>query len=150
MKRTITPTIREAQPDDLDDILDMIRGLAEFERMTVSFDPAAMREHLFGPDPAASVSIATVGDSIAGMALWFRTFSTFLGQPGIWLEDLFVRPEHRGHGVGAALLHHLRSLTTGRVEWSVLEWNRGAIEFYERLGARPDDGGWIMYRWSPS
>ena len=80
------PTIRRpspARPDDLDDILDMIRGLAEFERMAdqVTFDPAAMREHLFGPDPAASVSIAEVDDAIAGMALWFRTFSTFLGDP---------------------------------------------------------------------
>jgi hypothetical protein len=92
VKPAITPTIREARPDDLDDILDMIRGLAEFERMTVSFDAAAMREHLFGPDPAASVSIATVGEAIAGMALWFRTFSTFLGRPGIWLEDLYVDP----------------------------------------------------------
>ena len=98
-----------------------------------------MREHLFGPDPAASVSIAEVDGAVAGMALWFRTFSTFLGEPGIWLEDLFVRPDHRGSGVGAALLHHLRSLTAGRVEWSVLDWNREAIEFYERLGARPDE-----------
>ena len=90
----------------------------------VAFDPAAMREHLFGDDPAASVTIAEVDGVIAGMALWFRTFSTFLGRPGIWLEDLFVRPEHRGRGVGAALLGHLRGLTDGRVEWSVLDWNR--------------------------
>jgi len=147
----VNPTIREARPEDLDEILDMIRGLAEFERMAdqVSFDPAAMGEHLFGPTAAASVAIAEVDGAIAGMALWFRTFSTFLGQPGIWLEDLYVRPVHRGSGVGAALLHHLRGLTAGRVEWSVLDWNRKAIEFYDRLGARPDDGGWIMYRWSP-
>ena len=93
-------------PGDLDDIIDMIRGLAEYERMTdaVVFEPAAMREHLFGDDRAATVTIAEVDGMTAGMALWFRTFSTFLGQPGIWLEDLFVRPEHRGHGVGAALL----------------------------------------------
>ena len=129
----------------------MIRGLAEFERMSdaVVFEPEAMREHLFGDDRAATVTIADVDGATAGMALWFRTFSTFLGQPGIWLEDLFVRPEHRGHGVGAALLRHLRERTDGRVEWSVLDWNRSAIEFYERLGARPDDGGWIMYRWAP-
>lgn len=148
----MNPTIRAATPDDLDDILDMIRGLAEFERMAdqVSFDPAAMGEHLFGPDPAASVALAEVGGAVAGMALWFRTFSTFLGEPGIWLEDLYVRPAHRGSGVGAALLHHLRALTSGRVEWSVLDWNHKAIEFYDHLGARPDDGGWIMYRWAPS
>jgi GNAT superfamily N-acetyltransferase len=145
----VTTTIRDATPDDLDDILDMIRGLAEYERMTdaVVSEPAAVREHLFGDDPAASVAIAEVDGAIAGMALWFRTFSTFLGRPGIWLEDLFVRPEHRGHGAGEALLRHLRGLTDGRVEWSVLDWNKPAIDFYERLGARPDDGGWIMYRW---
>jgi GNAT superfamily N-acetyltransferase len=146
----VTTTIRDAVPGDLDDILDMIRGLAEFERMAdhVVFVPASMREHLFGDDRAATVTIAEVDGATAGMALWFRTFSTFLGRPGIWLEDLFVRPEHRSQGVGAALLGHLRGLTDGRLEWSVLDWNRSAIEFYERLGARPDDGGWIMYRWA--
>jgi GNAT superfamily N-acetyltransferase len=148
---TTTPTIRAATADDLEDILDMIRGLAQFERMAdqVRFDPAAMREHLFGPDPAASVTIAEVDGAVAGMALWFRTFSTFLGEPGIWLEDLFVRPDHRGRGAGAALLRHLRGLTAGRLEWSVLDWNRSAIEFYDGLGAAPDDEGWIQYRWSP-
>jgi GNAT superfamily N-acetyltransferase len=146
----VTTTIRDATPADLDDILDMTRGLAEYERLTdaVAFDPANVREHLFGDDPVASVAIAEVDGAIAGMALWFRTYSTFLGRPGIWLEDLFVRPEHRGHGAGEALMRHLRGLTEGRVEWSVLDWNRPAIDFYERLGARPDDGGWIMYRWA--
>jgi GNAT superfamily N-acetyltransferase len=146
----VTTTIRDATPDDLDDILDMIRDLAEYERMTdaVVFDPEVVREHLFGDDPAASVAIAEVEGTVAGMALWFRTFSTFLGRSGIWLEDLFVRPEHRGRGVGVALLRHVRGLTDGRLEWSVLDWNKPAIDFYERLGARPDDGGWIMYRWA--
>lgn len=129
----------------------MIRGLAAFERMSdhVRFDPARMRDHLFGAEPAASVAIAEVDGAVAGMALWFRTFSTFLGEPGIWLEDLYVRPDHRQGGVGAALLRHLRGLTAGRVEWSVLDWNRAAIEFYEHLGAVADTGGWIQYRWSP-
>jgi GNAT superfamily N-acetyltransferase len=146
----VTTTIRDATAEDLDDILDMIRGLAEYERMTdaVVFDPAAVREHLFGVDPVASVAIAEVDGAVAGMALWYRTFSTFLGRPGIWLEDLFVRPEHRGHGAGEALLRHLRGITDGRLEWSVLDWNQPAIDFYRRLGARPDDGGWIMYRWA--
>ena len=137
-------------PGDLDDILDMIRGLAEYEHMAdaVSFDPAAMAEHLFGDEPAASVAIADVDGSIAGMALWFRTFSTFVGRPGIWLEDLFVRPEFRGHGVATSLLRHLRGRTDGRVEWSVLDWNRPAIELYDSLGARPNEDGWIMYRWA--
>ena len=129
----------------------MIRELAEFERMrdAVVFDEAAMGEHLFGPDPAASVVIAEVDGAVAGMALWFRTFSTFLGRPGIWLEDLFVRPDFRGRGVGAALMGDLRARTDGRVEWSVLDWNQGAIELYERLGARADTKDWTMYRWSP-
>ena len=86
--------------------------------------------------------------TVVGMALWFPTFSTFLGRPGIWLEDLFVRAEARGNGHGLALLQHLRGLTDGRVEWAVLDWNTPSIEFYERLGARPLEG-WTRYRWSP-
>jgi GNAT superfamily N-acetyltransferase len=86
---------------------------------------------------------------MAGFALWFRTFSTFLGRSGIWLEDLFVRPEHRGRGLGKELITHLRTLTTGRVEWAVLDWNDPAIGFYQGLGAAPLDG-WTTYRWSPS
>lgn len=142
-------TIRQARPEDLDEILDMIRGLAEFERLSVSFDPAEMAEHLFGADPVASVLLADLDGDVAAMALWFPTFSTFVGKPGIWLEDLYVKPAHRGRGIAAELLNGLRSMTDGRLEWSVLDWNQQAIELYERLGARPDDGGWIMYRWSP-
>ena len=83
---------------------------------------------------------------MAGFALWFRTFSTFLGRPGIWLEDLFVRPSSRGRGHGRALLDALRELTDGRVEWAVLDWNESSIAFYESLGARPVPG-WTRYRW---
>ena len=82
-----------------------------------------------------------------GFALWYRTFSTFLGRPGIWLEDLFVREEHRSRGYGRALLDALRSRTDGRVEWAVLDWNEPSIEFYQRLGARPVEG-WTRYRWA--
>ncbi len=83
---------------------------------------------------------------LAGHALWYRTFSTFLGQTGIWLEDIFVRPEHRRQGHATALLQHLREQTDGRLEWEVLEWNQPAMDFYQRLGARPM-GGWTRYRW---
>src|SRR3954466_6553794 len=115
----VTATIRDARPEDLADILQMVRDLAAFERMAdqVVFDPDEFGRHVFGPDPVVTVNIAEVDGEVAGMALWFRSFSTFLGQPGIWLEDLYVQPQHRGHGVGGALLRHLRSLTDGRVEW---------------------------------
>ena len=142
--------IRTAGPEDLEEILAMVRELAEFEQLTdeVVFDRAEFGEHLFGDRAVASVLIAEVDGRTAGMALWFPTFSTFLGRAGIWLEDLYVRTEHRGQGIGTALLHHLRSMTTGRVEWSVLDWNERAIEVYRGLGARPLDG-WTTYRWLP-
>jgi GNAT superfamily N-acetyltransferase len=145
----VSTSIRGAVPEDLPDILQMVRDLAAFERLAdeVTFDPEEFGRHLFGPDPVATVAIAEVEGATAGMALWFRTFSTFLGKPGIWLEDLYVHPQFRGHGVGGALLRHLRGLTDGRVEWNVLDWNTGAIAVYEAIGARPDEGGWIQYRW---
>lgn len=148
----MSTSIRDARPDDLADILDMIRGLAEYERMAdeVVFVDEEVRAHLFGPNPPAHVVIAEVDGAVAGMALWFRTFSTFLGKPGVWLEDLYVRPTFRGQGVGGTLLRHLRSLTDGRVEWNVLDWNTDAIAVYDAIGARPDDGGWIAYRWAPT
>ena len=111
---------------------------------------AALPElHLFGPDPVAHVLMAETDDGkVAGFALWHRTFSTFLGRPGIWLEDLFVRPEARGAGVGTALLHHLFDRAgAGRVEWAVLDWNEPSIAFYGRQGARPVPG-WTRYRWT--
>jgi GNAT superfamily N-acetyltransferase len=144
--------LRPASADDLDEIIALIRDLATYERMTddVVLDREEMADALFGPDPAAHVVIAVDDESgaVAGFALWFPSFSTFLGRPGIWLEDLFVRPEHRKKGYGLALLRHLRALTDGRVEWNVLDWNAPAIEFYERLGARAVPG-WTTYRWLP-
>jgi GNAT superfamily N-acetyltransferase len=143
-------TIRTAGPDDLDEILALVRELADFEQLAdeVAFDREEFGSNLFGDEPVASVLIAEVDGRVAGMALWFRTFSTFLGKAGIWLEDLYVRPEHRGHGIGTALLHELRSMTDGRVEWSVLDWNERAIEVYRGLGARPLEE-WTIYRWQP-
>ena len=144
--------IRDARPDDLDEILALIRELAVYERMEddVVFDPDAVREHLFGPAPAARVLLVEQQDPpvVAGFALFFPTFSTFLGRPGLWLEDLFVRPEHRGKGYGKALLQALRERTDGRVEWNVLDWNEPSIQFYEAIGARPVPG-WTTYRWLP-
>ena len=142
-------SIRTAVLEDLDEILALVRELAEFEQLAdeVVFDADEFAAHLFGDEAVAAVLIAEVDGRVAGMALWFPTFSTFLGQAGIWLEDLFVRPEFRGDGIATALLHQLRSMTTGRVEWSVLDWNERAIAFYRNLGARPLDG-WTTYRWT--
>ena len=141
--------LRDATSDDLDEICELIRELAAYERLEheVELDRDELGHHLFGPRPAASVTIAETDDGrVAGFALWFPTFSTFLGRPGIWLEDLFVRPEHRGQGHGLAILEDLRARTDGRVEWAVLDWNEPSIAFYRALGAEPVEG-WTRYRW---
>jgi GNAT superfamily N-acetyltransferase len=143
--------IRDATPADLDEICALIVELAEYERAAdeVAFDRDEVERHLFGPEPAAHVLIAEDdAGTVVGMAMWFRTFSTWVGRPGIWLEDLFVRPEHRGGGHGRALLEAVMARTDGRVEWAVLDWNEPAIGFYESLGAHPVDG-WTRYRWLP-
>ncbi len=142
--------IRQAGADDAEEVLSLIRELAGFERMEgeVSCTVDDLRRELFGADPVARVSLVTQGGAVAGMALWFPTFSTFLGRRGIWLEDLFVRDPWRGRGHGRALVEHLRTRVDGRVEWAVLDWNRRAIDFYESLGARPVEG-WTTYRWLP-
>ena len=142
--------LRPATIDDLDEVIALIHDLAEYERAAheVQLDRDELAGHLFGGSPAAFVVLAedeTTG-VVAGMALYFTTFSTWLGKPGIWLEDLYVRPEHRGKGHGLALLQHLRTLTDGRVEWAVLDWNTPSIDFYDALGARPVPG-WTRYRW---
>jgi GNAT superfamily N-acetyltransferase len=128
----------------------MIHELAVFEEAPdeVAFDRAELAGHLFGPSPAARVHIAEVDGAVAGMAVFFPTFSTWVGRPGIWLEDLFVRPAFRRAGVGAALLDSLVAATDGRVEWSVLDWNESALAFYRSRGARPVEG-WTRYRLDP-
>ena len=144
-------TIRQATAADAEEVMALTIELAEFEEMThhVISTPAHFRRAMAGPDPVIRVSLLELEDgAVAGHALWYRTFSTFLGEPGIWLEDLFVRPAHRGRGYGRALLEHLRSLTGGRIEWDVLDWNRQAMGFYERMGASPGTG-WTRYRWVP-
>jgi GNAT superfamily N-acetyltransferase len=142
--------LRAATIGDLDEVIALIHDLAEYERAAdeVQLDRDELAMHLFGDAPAASVVLAVEDDgAVAGMALYFPTFSTWLGKPGLWLEDLFVRPSHRGKGHGLALLQHLRTLTDGRVEWAVLDWNTPSIEFYDALGARPVPG-WTRYRWT--
>jgi GNAT superfamily N-acetyltransferase len=122
-------------------ILELIRGLAEYERLSheVVATEAQIEASLFGPGPAAEVVIAWAGDRAVGFALFFHNFSTFLGRRGIYLEDLFVVPEWRGRGVGRRLLTHLARLAVergcGRFEWSVLSWNEPAVGFYRKLGA---------------
>jgi GNAT superfamily N-acetyltransferase len=108
-----------------------------------------LRDTLFGAKPTAEAVVARVGSDAVGFALWFHNYSTFLAQPGLYLEDLFVLPAWRGRGVGAALLRHLARVASeqgcGRMEWSVLNWNESAIGFYRKMGARPMDG-WTVYR----
>lgn len=141
--------VRDAVESDLAEIAALIRELAAYERLEheVEFDEAELGRHLFGARPAASVLMAEADDgAVAGFALYFTTFSTFVGRPGIWLEDVFVRREHRKQGHGVALLEALRARTGGRVEWAVLDWNEPSIEFYRSLGAEPVEG-WTRYRW---
>ena len=141
--------IREAVEADVPELVAMIHELAEFENLSdqVVITEVDLARAMFGPGAVVSATVVDLGAGVlAGHALWFRTFSTFLGRTGIWLEDLYVRPQHRGQGFGASLLMHLRGRTAGRLEWEVLEWNAPAIDFYERLGARPM-AGWTHYRW---
>jgi GNAT superfamily N-acetyltransferase len=141
--------VRDARPEDLNLIGELIHELAAYEQAPeeVEFHPDVLAHHLFGPDPVAHVLIAETDEGEgAGFALYFRTFSTWVGRPGIWLEDLFVRPAARTQGLGRQMLDELRARTDGRVEWAVLDWNQLAIDFYERLGAKPVNG-WTRYRW---
>jgi GNAT superfamily N-acetyltransferase len=141
--------IRPAVEEDVPELLAMIRELAEFENLTdqVSITADDLTRVLFGPEAMAhDWVVEEAGGALVGHALWYRTFSTFLGRTGIWLEDIYVRPEHRRQGHAAELLKRLRQETEGRLEWEVLEWNAPAMDFYQRLGARPM-AGWTRYRW---
>jgi GNAT superfamily N-acetyltransferase len=143
--------IRPAVADDVSLILSFIRDLAAYEKLAheVVASEDGIRRALFGPRPYAEVVIASDDGQPVGFALFFHNFSTFLGQPGIYLEDLFVRPAARGRGVGKRLLVHLARLARdrgcGRVEWAVLEWNHSAIGFYRGLGAGMLDD-WRVFR----
>ncbi|WP_337171215.1 GNAT family N-acetyltransferase [Gemmatimonas aurantiaca] len=143
--------IRPATAQDVSTIRELIEGLADYERLRhecIATDDL-LRDALFGERPYAEVIIAEWEGAVAGFALFFHNFSTFLARPGIYLEDLFVPPAFRGRGIGKALLVRLAALAMerrcGRLEWSVLDWNVDAIGFYEKLGARPQDE-WTVYR----
>jgi GNAT superfamily N-acetyltransferase len=133
--------IRPAEPADVELIFSLIVELAEYERAPerVVGTSALLSDALFGDDPVAEAVIAELDGEPAGFALWFRTFSTWLCLPGLWLEDLYVRPEHRRAGVGRSLLVHVARVAAdngyGRVEWSALDWNAPALQFYAGLGA---------------
>lgn len=133
--------LRPATPADVPVILGCIRRLAEYERLAHECIATEAQLHatLFGASPAAEVVIAFAGDEPAGFALWFQSYSTFLARPGLYLEDLFVYPQHRGRGLGRELLRYLARVAVerdyGRVEWSVLDWNVDAIGFYRSIGA---------------
>jgi GNAT superfamily N-acetyltransferase len=145
------PEIRSATEDDVSLILALIKELAGYERLSheVVATEEALRDSLFGERRVAEALLGYLGGDPAGFALFFHNFSTFLGRPGIYLEDLYVRPEFRGAGVGRALLVHIAGLARdrncGRLEWSVLNWNEPAIGFYESIGASPVSG-WTVYR----
>jgi GNAT superfamily N-acetyltransferase len=143
--------IREATPDDVADILRLIRELATYEREPDAVETTEDDLHrwLFGEDAVASCLVAESGETgsaVVGIALWFRNFSTWTGQPGIYLEDLFVEPAHRGSGLGKALLAALARIAVERgyrrLEWAVLKWNQPSIDFYEALGAQVKDDWW--------
>jgi GNAT superfamily N-acetyltransferase len=143
--------IRFARPDDAATILAFIRELAEYEGLAdeVSADETQLRATLFGIRPAAEILIAELTREPVGFALFFQSYSTFLGKPGLYLEDLFVRPPARGQGIGAALMSACARIAVqrsyGRFEWSVLDWNTPALRFYEALGAKPM-GQWTVQR----
>ena len=146
--------IRQAGPEDVPAILSLIRELATYERSpdsVVATEPG-LAAALFGPSPAVFCHVAEVDREVVGFALWFLNFSTWLGTHGLYLEDLFVRPTHRGRGLGKALLETLTGIARergyGRVEWVVLDWNEPAHAFYRSMGAEPPDD-WTVWRLIP-
>jgi GNAT superfamily N-acetyltransferase len=144
-------SIRPAVLADVPLLLDLIAQLAVYEQRGAEAvaSEALLAEHLLGPRPAAEAVVAELDAAPVGFALWFTTFSTFLGRPGIWLEDLFVVPSQRRRGVGRALLAHVAAVAVergcGRLEWSALDWNEPALALYRQLGAQLQDE-WITHR----
>jgi GNAT superfamily N-acetyltransferase len=143
--------IREAIPEDVPILLEMVRELARFERLEheVEATGESLRESLFGPHPVAGALVASVGTQTAGYAIFYFTFSSFVGRGGIWLDDLYVRPQFREQGLGGQLIQAVANIgvvrNCGRFEWSALNWNEKAIQFYRKLGARTLDD-WVMLR----
>jgi GNAT superfamily N-acetyltransferase len=135
--------LRAAAPIDIPDILRLVRGLAEYERLLdrMTATEADFAHALFGPRPLAEAMLVEVDGRAVGLAIWYYLFSTFTAQPMLYLEDIFVEPAHRGQGIGLALFRRLAQIARARnclsMEWSVLNWNQPAIDFYRRIGARP-------------
>jgi GNAT superfamily N-acetyltransferase len=147
----VTARVRPAAPNDVPVLLELVHELAVYEREpdAVEATESMLREALFGPAPAAFCHVALVDGETVGFALWYVTFSTWKGRPGLWLEDLFVRPAARGCGLGKALLQELAAVCVERgyprFEWWVLDWNAPAIGFYRSLGAVPQEE-WTTFR----
>ena len=147
----MTLSIRPGELKDVPLIAELIRGLARYEKLEheITMTEEKLTAHLFGERRYAETLIAEDGGQPVGFALFFHSFSTFLAQPGLYLEDLFVVPARRGAGIGRALLERLAQVAVnrgcGRLEWAVLDWNEDAIRFYERLGAKPNSE-WTVYR----
>ena len=143
--------IRTANENDVPAIFALIKELAEFEKLAdqINTTENELRKTLFGEDRFVKILLAEFNGEIVGQALFFKNFSTFLGKPGIYLEDLYVKPEMRGKGIGKMLLDKIISIAKernyGRVEWSVLDWNESAIDFYKKIGAKPLDD-WTIFR----
>jgi GNAT superfamily N-acetyltransferase len=146
--------IRSAKESDTATILNLIKALAEYEKLAhaVIATEEVLKTSFFGSRPAAECVLAELDGKPVGFAVFFQNFSTFIGKPGIYLEDLFVKPEVRGKGFGKKLLQHVaeiaRERNCERFEWAVLDWNKPAIEFYDRIGAKPLSD-WIIYRLKP-
>ncbi len=151
MNVTTNVNVRPAQEKDFPLILLLIQELADYEKMSSDFvaEKSALHSAFFSARPAAEVLIGELDGNPVGFAVFFHTFSTWLGKKGLFLDDLFVRPSARGHGVGKALLIRLAQIgmerDCGRLEWNVLDWNAPSIAFYKSLGAAPMDG-WTVYR----
>ena len=143
--------IRSATENDVPVIFALIKELAEFEKLAdqIKTSEDELRNTLFGKDRFVEILLAEYEQKVVGQALFFKNFSTFLGRPGIYLEDLYVKPDMRGKGIGKALLDKIISIAKernyGRVEWSVLDWNEPAIDFYKKIGAKPLDD-WTIFR----
>lgn len=135
--------LRDARPEDAPHLVQLIAELAEYEKLADQARATAedLRTALFGARPAAEALVAEVDGEPVGFALWFTTFSTFVGKPGLYVEDVYIRPAHRGRGIGKAIFRRLAQAAVergfGRMEWSVLDWNEPAIAFYRSLGAEP-------------
>lgn len=144
-------TIRETTPEDVSLILDFIRGIADYEKLSheVVATEDTLQDSLFGPNPCAECRLAFLGETPVAYAIFFHNFSTFIGRRGLYLEDLFVKPEFRGRGIGKTFLTHLATVAKerncGRFEWVALDWNESAINFYKGLGAemKPE---WQVFR----